>query len=57
MDYKEPILDFLQQPENLPLALEVSKQVEALRLYNHQVFWQDLYQALKIRFEKSLFAD
>ena len=57
MDYKEPILDFLQQPENLPLAIEVSKQVEALRLYNHQVFWQDIYQALKKRLEFSDFAD
>ncbi len=57
MDSQEQILTFLQKPENLAVALEVAKHVEALRPHLHQAFWKDMHQALKTRLEKPAFAD
>ena len=57
MDHQNQILDFLQKPENLPVALEVATHVEALRLRLHKTFWQDITQALKTRIEISSYSD
>lgn len=41
----------------MPVALEVAKHIEALRLQLHQDFWKDLHQTLKTRLEESSVAD
>ena len=40
MSTPKPIFDFLTQPENLAVALEVSDYVQKLLVENHQKFWQ-----------------
>ena len=57
MDYQEQILNFLQQPENLPVALEVARQVEALRPHMHRLFWDDISHAINTRLSQSSFPD
>jgi hypothetical protein len=57
MGYQEEIFEFLQKPENLLVALEVAKHVEALRPHFHQAFWKDMEQALRVRLEISASAD
>jgi hypothetical protein len=54
---QEPFIEFLQKPENLPVALEVAQHVEALRLHFHQVFWQDIQRELNTRLGNSTFKD
>jgi hypothetical protein len=57
MDYQAQILEFLQKPENLAVALEVAKNIEALRSNLHNAFWKDMYKTLQSRLDKSTFAD
>ena len=51
MDYQDHIIEFLRKPENLPIALEVVKHTDALRIHLHKAFWPDIYTALKARLE------
>ena len=55
MDYQGQILAFLEKPENLPIALEVAKHVEALRPRLHKTFWTAMDQALIAKLQGSKF--
>ena len=57
MNYDNEIVEFLLQPENLPIALEVTKQMVSVRRELHKFFWMDFQQALSERFEKSDYKD
>jgi hypothetical protein len=57
MDYQKQIIDFLCKPENLPIALEVSRNMESLRRYFHKSFWEDITKALQTRLKASRFVD
>lgn len=57
MNYQEKILEFLQQPENLPVALEVVRHVDALRPHLHRAFWTEIGAALNQRLSESPCAD
>lgn len=39
MDYERAVIDFLAQPENLPVALEIAKQVEQTKNHLQIQFW------------------
>ena len=53
MPLDDPTLQFLAQPENLPLALEISKKVERLKIELHKKFWPAMTTDLRERLEAS----
>ena len=57
MDYQKQIVEFLSKPENLSIAVEVSKNMEALRKKFHKSFWEDITEALKIWIKDSNYSD
>lgn len=49
----DPILAFLAQPENLPLALEIHQRVIQLRKELHSTFWKSVKVELEQRLSNS----
>ena len=46
MDEEKAVLEFFAQAENLPLALSVANQIDAMRAQMNSRFWQDLKQRI-----------
>jgi hypothetical protein len=57
MPVDDPILQFIAQPENLPLALDISKKVERLKVTLHKQFWPAITAELRERLEASEYGD
>lgn len=57
MNNPNTILNFLEQPENLPLALEVARQVQNLRPHMQRAFWDEFLLALQTQLSQSLNKD
>ncbi len=57
MSYDEKILEFLAQPENLPVAMQVADYVQQLREKTHQDFWSMFSDEAIARLESSEYID
>jgi hypothetical protein len=53
MNSHEQIVEFLLKPENLPVALEVTQQVQNLRRHTHETLWKEVQTALTDRLAAS----
>jgi hypothetical protein len=57
MSYEDKIIDFLAQPENLSVALEVADYVQKLREQTHRKFWSEFSEVVTDRLEGSEYSD
>jgi hypothetical protein len=57
MSYEDKIIDFLAQPENLSVALEIADYVQKLREKTHRRFWPEFSEVVTDRLEGSEYAD
>jgi hypothetical protein len=57
MTYQDKVLDYIAQPENLPVALEVADAVQQLREIIHRRFWPLFAQYVQLRLLNSEFAE
>lgn len=51
MAYEDKILDFLAQPENLGVAMQIAEYVQKLREKTHRGFWPMFNDAIKDRLD------
>ena len=56
MSIEEPVFDFLTQPDNLTVALEVAAQVEQLKHRMHQAFWSEFNPRMDLKVKQSEYA-
>jgi hypothetical protein len=47
MSFEDAIIDYLAQPENLPIAIEVSEYIKKLKENLHRQFWQEFNNQMK----------
>lgn len=57
MTYEDKVLDYIAQPENLPVALEVAEAVQQLREMIHKRFWPLFAHQVQVRLLGSEYAD
>lgn len=56
MSVNEPINDFLAQPENLSIALEVADYIDRLKRRLHKRFWTDFNPRMKLTVKDSIYS-